>query len=171
MLGSSDYSAQVAGHLGVPFSFAHHFASANTAQALAVYRDTFNPSPWLEQPYSMIGVGVICADTKEHADFLAGPSALSFTRLRQGRPMQMITPEEVADHEWTPIEAELRRQWEGPIVTGDPTSVVSRLEELVERFRVDELMLTTMVHDHHDRLHSYRLVADAWDLTPPAGPV
>jgi luciferase family oxidoreductase group 1 len=168
MLGSSDYSAQVAGHLGVPFSFAHHFASANTAQALAVYRDTFRPSAWLEQPYSMIGVGVICAENDEHADHLAGPSALSFTRLRQGRPMQMITPEEVAAYEWTPIEQELRQHWEGPVVKGKPSVVRDKLDELVERYRVDELMVTTMVHDHADRRRSYELVADAWGLTSTA---
>ena len=166
MLGSSDYSAQVAGHLGVPFSFAHHFAASNTAQALAVYRDSFKPSSWLEQPYSMIGVGVICAETSDHADFLSGPSALSFTRLRQGRPMQMISPAEVVDYEWTPMEREFRRHWEGPIVKGDPASVQSQLAELVDRYQVNELMLTTMVHDHADRRRSYELVANEWKLDP-----
>ncbi len=168
MLGSSDYSAQVAGHLGIPFSFAHHFASTNTAAALAVYRDTFRPSAWLEQPYSMIGVGVVCADTDEQAEFLAGPSALSFVRLRTGRPTQMVTPEEVAAYEWTPMEADLRRQWAGPTVRGDATSVRVQLDGLAQRFAVDELMVTTMVHDHADRRRSYELVADAWGLAPPA---
>ena len=167
MLGSSDYSAQVAGHLGLPFSFAHHFSSGNTAQALTVYRDTFRPSAWLEQPYSMIGVAVICADSDDHADHLAGPSALSFTRLRQGRPMQMLTPDEVAEYEWSPIELELRRQWEGPVVKGDAGIVRSKLEALIDRFELDELMLTTMVHDHADRRRSYELVARAWGLTTP----
>ena len=62
----------------------------------------------------MIGVSVVCAETDEQADYLAGPSALSFTRLRQGRPMQMVTPEEVAEYHWTPMERDLRRHWEGP---------------------------------------------------------
>lgn len=162
MLGSSDYSAIVAGHLGVPFSFAHHFASTNTEAALAAYLDAFRPSQWLEQPYAMIGVPVVCADTDEHAEFLAGPSALSFTRLRQGRPIQMVTPEEVAAHEWTPIEEQLRASWRGPQVIGDPDSVRRQLDDLVERFRVQELMITTMTHAQADRLHSYDLVADAW---------
>lgn len=168
MLGSSDYSAQVAGHLGVPFSFAHHFASTNTEQALAVYRDTFKPSATLEQPYAMIGVGVICAESEDEADHLAGPSALSFARLRQGRPMQMISPDAVAGYEWTPIEREFRRHWQGPVVTGDAASVRDQLDELVGRFRVDELMLTTMVYDNDDRRRSYELVADAWGLVGPS---
>ncbi|BAN00398.1 LLM class flavin-dependent oxidoreductase [Ilumatobacter coccineus] len=162
MLGSSDYSAAVAGHLGVPFSFAHHFASGNTAAALAAYRDAFRPSQWLEQPYAMIGVPVVCADTTEHAEFLVGPSALSFTRLRQGRPIQLVTPEEVADYEWSPMEQELLKSWRGPQVIGDPTSVRGQLDDLVERFQVQELMITTMTHSHDDRMKSYELVANAW---------
>ena len=162
MLGSSDYSATVAGHLGVPFSFAHHFASTNTAAALAAYRESFRPSQWLEQPYAMIGVPVVCADTDEHAEFLSMPSALSFTRLRMGRPIQMVSPEEVADHEWSPMERQLLDAWRGPQVIGDPDSVRRQLDELVERFAVQELMITTMTHGHDDRLRSYDLVADAW---------
>lgn len=162
LLGSSDYSATVAGHLGLPFSFAHHFASTNTAAALAAYREAFRPSAWLEQPYAMIGVPVVCADTDERAEYLAQPSALSFARLRQGRPIQLRTPEELADYEWTPIEESLRSSWRGPQVIGDPTTVRRQLEELVERFRVHELMITTMTHGHADRLRSYQLVADAW---------
>src|SRR6476619_5733707 len=107
MLGSSDFSAQVAGALGLPFSFAHHFASHNTVAALEVYRAAFRPSPELEQPYAMIGVPVICAETVERARWLAGPSALGFVRLRQGRPSPLPTPEEAAARVFTPIEREI----------------------------------------------------------------
>lgn len=162
LLGSSDYSATVAGHLGLPFSFAHHFASANTAAALEAYRDAFRPSQWLEQPYAMIGVPVVCDDDGDRAEFLARPSALSFTRLRQGRPIQLRTPEEVAEHEWTPIEERLVDAWRGPQVIGDRDSVRTQLDALVDRYRVQELMITTMTHGHADRLRSYQLVAEAW---------
>ena len=167
MLGSSDYGAQVAGQLGIPFSFAHHFSARDTAAALAVYRKSFKRSEWLEQPYSMIGVSVVCAETEEQADYLAGPSALSFTRLRQGRPIQMVPPEEVAAYHWTPMERELRRHWEGPVVKGDAASVRAQLEDLVNRYQVDELMLITMVYGHADRRRSYELVAQAWNLSAP----
>lgn len=161
LLGSSDFSAQAAGALGLPFSFAHHFASQNTLAALDVYRASFRPSPWLEQPYAMIGVPVICADDTDHAEFLAGPSAFSFTRLRQGRPTQLPTPEEVAAYDFTPMERELIRQWHAPLVLGSPAEVRDQLVALAERTRVDEMMISTMVHGHHDRLRSYELVADA----------
>jgi len=165
MLGSSDYSAQVAGMIGMPFSFAHHFSSTNTAEALTAYRESFQPSAWLEQPYAMIAVAVICTPDSEEARFLAGPSALSMLRLRQGRPVQMSSPQVVAAHDFTGPELDFIEQWQRPLVLGEPTAVREQLEELVERYQVDELMITTMVYDHADRLRSYELVANAWNLS------
>jgi luciferase family oxidoreductase group 1 len=162
MLGSSDYSAQVAGLLGLPFSFAHHFASANTLPAVAAYRETFRPSDELDRPYVMIAVPVICAETTEHAQWLAGPSRLSFVRLRQGRPATLPTPEEAAAYTFTPMEREIARGWKAPLILGDPPTVRAGLDALAAATGADELMITTMVHGHADRLRSYELVADAW---------
>jgi luciferase family oxidoreductase group 1 len=166
MLGSSDFSAQVAGALGLPFSFAHHFASHNTLPALAAYRTAFQPSPTddLDQPYAMIGVPVICADTAERARWLSGSSALSFVRLRQGRPMPLPTPEEAAEYVFTPAERELVRTWTAPLIVGNPDEVRRQLQDLAARTGADELMITTMVHGAADRLRSYELVAEACDL-------
>ena len=171
MLGSSDYSAQVAGALGLPFSFAHHFASQNTVAALEIYRKSFRPSVDLEQPYASIGVPVICAETAERARWLSGPSALSFVRLRQGRPTQLPTPEAAAEYVFTPSEREIVRSWTSPLVRGTPEDVRTELEALAKRTGADELMLTTMVHGHADRMKSYELVADAWDLFPVDAPI
>jgi len=168
MLGSSDYSAQVAGMLGLPFSFAHHFASQNTLAALAVYRAEFQPSEVLDAPYAMIGVPVICADTSERAHWLAGPSRVSFVRLRQGRPTPLPTPEEAAEHVFTPFERELVKTWTAPLIVGDPDEIRAGLDELANRTGADELMVTTMVHGHDDRLRSYELVAEACQLSPVA---
>ncbi len=104
LLGSSDYSAQVAGILGLPFSFAHHFAAAATEPAVAAYRSRFRPSDELEAPYVMLGVAVLCAETEERARWLAGSGALAMARLRQGRPGVYPTPEEAAEHVYTPLE-------------------------------------------------------------------
>lgn len=166
MLGSSDYSAQVAGLLGLPFSFAHHFASQNTVAALDIYRRTFRPSAELQEPYSMIGVPVICAETDERAKWLSGPSALSFVRLRQGRPTQLPTPEEAAEYAFTPSERELVRTWTSPLIRGEPEHVRAELEALAQRTGADELMITSMIHGPADRLRSYELLAEAWDLAP-----
>jgi luciferase family oxidoreductase group 1 len=166
MLGSSDYSAQVAGALGMPFSFAHHFASHNTVAALDVYRASFRPSAELERPYTMIGVPLICAETSDRARWLSGPSQLSFVRLRQGRPTQLPTPEAAAEYVFPPSERELVRGWTAPLVIGNPDEVRAELEALAQRTGVDELMITTMVHGPADRLRSYELVAEAWNLAP-----
>jgi luciferase family oxidoreductase group 1 len=166
MLGSSDYSAQAAGALGLPFSFAHHFASHNTVAALDVYRAAFRPSSELNHPYAMIGVPVICAETTGRARWLSGPSALSFVRLRQGRPTQLPTPEDAAEYVFTPSERELVRTWTSPLIVGDPAEVRTQLEALAQRTGVDELMITTMVHGAADRLRSYELLAEAWNGAP-----
>ena len=95
MLGSSDYGAHAAGLLGLPYSFAHHFASSNTLEAVRVYRESFAPGP-IDQPYLMLGVSVVCAETDEQAEWLAAPGLLSFVRLRSGTPGRFPTPEEAA---------------------------------------------------------------------------
>jgi luciferase family oxidoreductase group 1 len=166
MLGSSDFSARVAGALGLPFSFAHHFASQNTVAALEIYRSSFQPSAELDAPYAMIGVPVICAETDERARWLSGSSALSFVRLREGRPTQMPTPEEAAEHVFTPAEREIVRAWTAPLIRGEPEHVAAELEALAQRTRADELMITTMIHGAADRLRSYELLAETWNLTP-----
>ena len=166
LLGSSDYSAQVAGLLGMPFSFAHHFASDNTLAAVQAYRASFRPSDALAEPYVMLGVSVICAETEEEAQWLAGPSRLAFARLRTGRPGRYPTPEQAAAHEFTPMEQEIIRSWTVSSVVGTPEQVRAALDQLTARTGADELMITTMVHGHRDRLRSYELVAAEFELTP-----
>jgi luciferase family oxidoreductase group 1 len=159
LLGSSGYSAQVAGMLGLPFAFAHHFMPANTLQALALYRQSFRPSAYLAEPYSMVCVQVVCAASDEEARILAAPSALSFVRLRQGHPGLLPTPEEAATYPYSDFEREAIRQRQADQVIGGPETVRRGLEQLLERTGVDELMLTTVVYDHEDRLRSYERVA------------
>jgi luciferase family oxidoreductase group 1 len=166
LLGSSDYSAQVAGLLGLPFSFAHHFASGNTLPALAAYRSRFSPSDELAAPYVMLGVAVLCAETEERARWLAGSGALAMARLRQGRPGLYPTPEEAAEHVYSPLEKQIIGPWRQSQVIGDPDQVRAGLAELVERTGADELIVTTMAHSFDDRLRSYQLVADAVGLAP-----
>lgn len=160
LLGSSGFSAQLAGLLGLPFSFAHHFSAANTEPALALYRQHFRPSEHLSQPYAMVAVSVICADTDERAQWLSGPAALSFLRLRAGMPQPLASPEEAAAYPFTPREREFARERFADQAVGSPETVRRRLTGLLERTRADELMLTTMVYDIGDRVRSFELVAE-----------
>jgi luciferase family oxidoreductase group 1 len=161
LLGSSGYSAQVAGALGLPFAFAHHFMPANTLPALDLYRRSFRPSETLSAPYSMIAAAVICADTDERARFLAGASALSFLNLRTGRPGRMPSPEEAAAYRYSDMERDFVVDRQSTQHIGAPDTVLAGLTDLVKRTEVDELMITTQTYDPADRLRSFELVAAA----------
>jgi luciferase family oxidoreductase group 1 len=160
LLGSSGFSAQLAGLLGLPFSFAHHFSAANTDAALALYRQYFRPSEWLSKPYVMVAVNAICADTDERAEWLSWPSALSFLRLRQGRPGPLPTPAEAAEYPYNELELEFAHQRREGQAMGSPETVERQLGELLRRTGADELMLTTLVYDISDRIRSFELIAE-----------
>jgi len=161
LLGSSGYSAQVAGALGIPFAFAHHFMPQNTLPALDLYRTTFRPSAALDKPYSMIAAGVICAATDSRAKFLAGASALSFLKLRTGRPGRVPTPEEAAAYPYSDLEKAFIEDRQSTQHIGSPDTVIAGLEDLVKQAGVEELMITTQTHDPADRARSFELVAAA----------
>jgi luciferase family oxidoreductase group 1 len=160
LLGSSDFSARLAAELGLPFSFAHHFMPQNTLAALDIYRRHFQPSPMLPEPYAMIGVAVVCADSDEQAHWLHGPAKLSFLRLRTGRPSTLPSPEEAATHAYAPDEREFIDSWTASHIVGSPETVRERLLELQQHTDANELMLTTNLHNHGDRLRSYQLIAE-----------
>jgi luciferase family oxidoreductase group 1 len=166
MLGSSDYGAQAAGVLGLPYSFAHHFASASTMLAVRTYRESFRASASMEKPYLMLGVSVVCAETDERARWLASAGALSFVRLRSGRPGRFPTPEEAAAYEYSAHEQALLEQRTSSQIIGAPQTVRDQLIALAERTGADELMITTAVHSHADRVRSYELTAEAVGLRP-----
>ena len=161
LLGSSGYSAQLAGALGMPFSFAHHFAGDNTLPALELYRKSFRPSPDLPEPYAMLGVAVFCADTEDEARRMASSQELSFLQLRTGRPGPLPSPEQAASHPYTALDRQLMEQRGQHTVVGDPDQVAAQLGELVAKTGAQELMVTTQAWDHAARLRSYELVAAA----------
>ncbi len=160
LLGSSDFSAQLAGMLGLPFSFAHHFSAANTEPALAAYRRSFRPSQWLDQPHAMVAVSATCADTDEQAEYLAKPGWLSFLRLRTGRPIRLPSPQEAAEYEFSPAERAFVEERKFGQALGSPDTVKRQLTDLLDRTGADELMITNQVYELEDRLRSYRLIAE-----------
>lgn len=162
LLGSSTFSAQLSGVLGLPFSFAYHFAPALIDQALRIYRETFRPSVFLRQPYVMVAVTVLCAHSEEEAHWLAGSSALNILQRQQGRPGPLPSPEEAAAYPFTVAERAVVSEATTSHVIGDPRLVVGGLEELVARTAADELILSTRVHDYESRRRSYELVAAEW---------
>ncbi|MBX6385215.1 MAG: LLM class flavin-dependent oxidoreductase [Microbispora sp.] len=164
LLGSSGFSARLAGQLGLPFAFAHHFSAANTEPALDLYRSSFRPSAVLDRPYALIGVAAVAADTDEEALRQAMPGALSWLRLRYGRPGRTPTPEEAEAYPYTPLEREFIRERLSTVIHGAPRTVRDGLEELRKRTGADELMITTQVHGGAARLRSYELIARAYGM-------
>ena len=157
ILGSSLFGAQVAAGLGLPFSFASHFAPALLNEAIAVYRNRFTPSEFLQQPYVMLGVNVVAAATDAEARFLASSGRQSFASLRAGRPIQLPPPSK----EWERAAADASDPTSATRVSfvGAPATVREQMEAFVERTQADELIVVSHIYDHGARLRSYELAA------------
>jgi luciferase family oxidoreductase group 1 len=168
LLGSSGYSAQVAGLLGLPFAFAHHFSAENTLPALALYRDRFRPSAVLDRPYPLVAASVLVAPTDEEAQRLARPAALQFLRLRQGEPGVVPTPEETESYSYNEFEKQFMDERLAGQIIGSPDTVRAGVRELVARTGAAELMVVTSTFDNADRLRSYELLAEALADEPAA---
>lgn len=165
LLGSSTFSAQLAGILGLSFSFAYHFAPTQLDAALETYRTNFQPSIVLEEPHVMVAVSVICAPSTPEAKWLSGSSALSIVQMRTGRPGLLPSPEEAAAHSFTPIEETIAAEAMATHLIGDPALVASGLSNLEQRTGADEIMISTRVHALDARIDSLRLIAHAWEIS------
>ncbi|MEU6402166.1 LLM class flavin-dependent oxidoreductase [Streptomyces sp. NPDC046985] len=164
LLGSSGFSARLAGVLGLPFAFAHHFSARNTVPALDLYRESFRPSEVLDAPYALIGVAALAADDEREARRHVLAGALNMVRLRTGRPGLVPTPEEAEAHVFSPMEQEFVASWTADVIYGAPDEVRSGLDDLRKRTGADELMITSNAHSGDVRLRSYELIADAYGL-------
>ncbi|MFD3957840.1 MULTISPECIES: LLM class flavin-dependent oxidoreductase [Streptomyces] len=164
LLGSSGFSARLAGTLGLPFAFAHHFSARNTIPALDLYRSSFRPSAVLDAPYALIGVSALAADEEAEARRQVLTGALSMVRLRTGRPGLIPSPEEAAAYDFSPMEREFVDGWLANVVHGTADEVRTGLDDLAKRTGADELMITANAHSGEARLRSYELIADAYGL-------
>ncbi|WML44462.1 LLM class flavin-dependent oxidoreductase [Neobacillus sp. PS3-40] len=161
LLGSSGYSAQLAGQLGLPFSFASHFAPENTVQALSLYRRNFQPSEVLKEPYAMVGVNVIAADTVEEANFLSTSMQQQFLNLIRNNPVPLQPPLENIDDFSSDYEKLLVDQRLGSSIIGDTPQIAEKLQAFLDKTGADEMIVNAQIFDHHARLRSYEILARA----------
>lgn len=161
LLGSSLFSAQLAASMGLPFAFASHFAPDAMDQALALYHRDFRRSARLQQPYAILGVNVIAADTDEEARRLFTTAQQSFVNLRRGRPGLIPAPIEDIEAFWEPHEKAGVERALACSVVGGPETVKRGLAEFIQRHRPDELIIAANIYDHAARKHSYTLAAEA----------
>lgn len=162
LLGSSGYSAQLAGMLGLRYSYAHHFGNEDPAAVMRLYRSNFQPSPALAEPYAMLATSALTADTAEEAEYLAGPARVMALSLRSGRPAPIVSPEEAAQRVFTDQEQLMLEHLPAIKAVGTPDQVTARLEELVELTGAQELMITGTTYDVGSRIDSLTSLADAW---------
>jgi len=162
LLGSSDYSAQLAGHIGAAFSFAHHFANFDAAEAMRLYHENFKPSASHDKPYAILATHVVCADTDQEAERLAATVDLNIVRRAKGEYLPLASPEDAANYDYTPVDRARIAQNRTRLTVGSPATVKARLIPLIEVTKADELMVTTMLFDHAARKRSYQLLAKAF---------
>jgi luciferase family oxidoreductase group 1 len=167
LLGSSGFSAQLAGRLGLPFVFAHHFDQGGTLEAVALYREAFRPSPVLEQPHVIVTASVLVAESDDEAWWEAGPSMLMVHHIRYGRFGPLVSPEAAAADPNT----EVARALPSTRIVGAPATAVGQLDRLVEDTGADEIMVSTVAHGLPARVRSLELLAEAWGSLLPAAPV
>jgi luciferase family oxidoreductase group 1 len=164
LLGSSDYSAKLAASIGAGFSFAHHFASHDAADAMQSYRANFRPSALLAKPHAILAVAAVCAQTAEEAERIAASADLNFARRAKGDYLPLESPEVALSLSSAPVDRARIAQNRERLFVGTPDVVKARLMSLATAAGADEIMVTGMIFDHEARKTSYALLADAFGL-------
>jgi luciferase family oxidoreductase group 1 len=168
LLGSSGYSAQLAGMVGAGFSFAHHFSDYDAAAAMLSYREQFRPSATLATPHAIFACAAVCADTDAEAERLASTIDLNWVRRARGEYLPLASPEEALAYPYSPAERRLIARNRARLFAGSAATVMARLTPMIETTKADEVMITTMIYDHAARRRSYELLAEAFGLRATA---
>ncbi|MCW8809078.1 MAG: LLM class flavin-dependent oxidoreductase [Rhodanobacter sp.] len=159
LLGSSLFSATLAARLGLPFAFASHFAPEARDEALSLYRRDFRPSARLPQPYAMLGINVVGADSDAQARRLFTTQQQSFVNLRRGRPGLIPPPLDDIESFWEPPEKQMVERALACAVVGDADTVKDGIEAFLAHHRPDELLITANIFEHAARRHSFEIAA------------
>jgi len=159
LLGSSGFSAQLAGMLGLPFAFAAHFAPEYLYAAARLYRQQFRPSKVLRSPYLMVAVQVIAAETDAASSRLFTTAQQRFLRLIRNQPVELLPPVDSMEPLWNELERAAVENRLGAAIVGSDATVKAGLEKLVGDTGADEVIVVTDTYEPEDRLESYRRVA------------
>jgi luciferase family oxidoreductase group 1 len=165
ILGSSLFGAQLAAAFGLPYAFASHFAPDALVQALAIYREKFQPSEQLDRPYAMVGANVVAADSDAEARRLFTSAQQSFANMVRGSRGQLPPPIDDIETYWTPMEKAQASNMLSCSLVGSLETVREGMQRLVEHTAADELIVAAAIHDHQARLRSYEILAEAVGTT------
>jgi luciferase family oxidoreductase group 1 len=164
ILGSSHFGAMLAAELGLPYTFASHFAPDHLIPALQIYRDRFKPSEQLDRPYAMVGVNIIAAESDDEARRLATTQQMSFTNIFRGARGLSQPPIDDIETYWTPKEKAQAMPMLARSIVGSLDTVRKGMAALVEETQADELIVVSDVYEHSQRLRSFELIAEAAGL-------
>lgn len=160
ILGSSHFGAMLAAELGLPYSFASHFAPQLLNEALQIYRSRFKPSAQLDRPYAMVGVNIIAAETDAEAKRLATSQQMSFASIFRGERGFTRPPIDDIENYWTPREKAQVMSMLSYSIIGGPETVREGLETLVAETGADEVIIVSDIYDHAKRLRSLEIIAE-----------
>ena len=164
LLGSSDYSSELAAQLGMGYAFAHHFASYDAVAAMMTYRRGFEPSRWRAKPHGILAVAVVTAETDAEAERLASSMDLNRLRRDRGQYLPLPSPEEALAYPYTAADRASIARNRARFFVGSPATVMTQLQPMLTACQPDELMVITAVFDHQARKKSYSLLAEAFGL-------
>lgn len=164
ILGSSGNSAEFAGSMGMGYGFARHFSHSPIEPALAAYRKSFRPSDQFQKPHVILALTVICAETEKQANHLSASMDLSWVRLKKREHAPLPSPEEAKAYEYSASEQAIADKYRSLYIVGTPEKVRAEIEALVKKTKADEVMVSSLIHSYKERMRSYKLVAEAFDL-------
>lgn len=162
LLGSSDFSARLAAEKGLPFSFATHLSPKYTLPALEIYRTNFIPSDVLEEPYAMVSVNIIAAESDEKAKWLATSQLQQFLSSRRGKESAPLKPpiDNIYDISSEDERVLLEKILDSPsTIVGSPETVKIKLETFLGETKANEVIIISQIYNHEELLHSYEIVA------------
>jgi len=163
LLGSSTFSAQLAGKKGLPYAFASHFAPTHLHDALRLYHQHFKPSAQLEKPYSMACLNIIAADTDEEAEYLATSAKKFMLGVIRNTRKPIPPPVKSMEGEWSTMERMQIEKMMFYSFIGSKETIAQGLQTFVEETRVNEIIVIANIYDQAARLKSYQLVSEVFD--------
>ncbi|UAW99369.1 LLM class flavin-dependent oxidoreductase [Halopseudomonas nanhaiensis] len=161
LLGSSTFSAQLSGRLGLPFAFAGQFSPDYMLAALRTYRDNFEPSAQLQAPHAMLGINAYVAPSRDEAHYLATSHQQAFLKLIRGNPGPLPPPVDDIEALWQPHERHSVMSTLAGTLVGEPVTVAQQLADLIDRTGVQELIVNSSIYDQPMRHRSYSLLMQA----------
>lgn len=163
LLGSSTFSAQLAGKKGLPYAFASHFAPTHLHDALRLYHQHFKPSAQLEKPYTMACLNIIAADTDEEAEYLATSAKKFMLGVIRNTRRPLPPPVKSMEGEWSTMERMQIEKMMFYSFIGSKETIAQGLQTFVEETRVNEIIVIANIYDQAARLKSYQLVSEVFD--------